>query len=209
MQKEFRFKVIVVGTLGTGKTSLIKRFVNNFFSKNYKATVGVDFALKVFDFDEHTKVHLQLWDIAGQERFGSMTRIYYKDAAGAIIVFDLQRKQTWEDVRKWRKDIDDKLVSDEPIPILLVGNKYDAVRDSPPEWLNEEEIENYCKENGFLHTWFKTSAKENFQIPEAIRFLIEKIIDKARVSAEEEQKDIIDFKKPPATPDTQNKGCCR
>lgn len=73
-KKEHLYKILVIGELGTGKTSFIKRYVHQFFSSNYRATIGVDFALKVIPWDENTLVRLQLWDIAGQERFGNMTR---------------------------------------------------------------------------------------------------------------------------------------
>lgn len=73
-KKEHLYKILCIGELGTGKTSFIKRYVHQFFSSNYRATIGVDFALKVIPWDETTLVRLQLWDIAGQERFGNMTR---------------------------------------------------------------------------------------------------------------------------------------
>lgn len=73
-KKEHLYKILVIGDLGTGKTSFIKRYVHKFFSNSYRATIGVDFALKVIPWDESTIVRLQLWDIAGQERFGNMTR---------------------------------------------------------------------------------------------------------------------------------------
>ena len=88
--------MIVVGEVGTGKTSLVRQFISQSFSNNYKSTIGVDFALKVIRWDADTQVRLQLWDIAGQERFGSMTRVYYKDAVGVIIVYDVTRKPTFE-----------------------------------------------------------------------------------------------------------------
>ena len=71
---EYLFKVLVIGDIGVGKTSLIKRYVHHIFGQTYKPTIGVDFALKVINWDPETLIRLQLWDIAGQERFGTMTR---------------------------------------------------------------------------------------------------------------------------------------
>lgn len=85
-KREHLYKILVIGELGTGKTSFIKQYVHKFYSQNYRATIGVDFALKVLNWDASTIIRLQLWDIAGQERFGNMTRVYYKEAVGAFIV---------------------------------------------------------------------------------------------------------------------------
>ncbi len=114
-----------MGELGTGKTSIIKRYVHQFFSQHYRATIGVDFALKVLRWDPETVVRLQLWDIAGQERFGSMTRVYYKEAVGAFVVFDVTRGATLEAVPKWKADLDSKVVLPDgrPIPTVLLANK--------------------------------------------------------------------------------------
>jgi len=86
---------------------------------------GVDFALKVLRWDPDTVVRLQLWDIAGQERFGSMTRVYYKEAVGAFVVFDVTRAGTLEAVPKWKADLDSKvaLPDGRPIPTVLLANK--------------------------------------------------------------------------------------
>lgn len=119
------YKVLVIGDLGTGKTSIIKRYVHQFFSKHYRATIGVDFALKVINWDDDTLIRLQLWDIAGQERYGNMTRVYYKEAVGAFIVFDVTRVQTFESVANWKNDLDSKvqLPDGSPIPCVLLANK--------------------------------------------------------------------------------------
>jgi Ras-related protein Rab-32 len=85
----------------------------------------VDFAVKAIEYDDTTTVTLQLWDVAGHERFGGMTRVYYKYAIAGLVVFDLSRPATFEAVLKWRDDVNSKvmLANDEPIPLLLLANK--------------------------------------------------------------------------------------
>uniref|UniRef100_A0A673YDC3 Ras-related protein Rab n=1 Tax=Salmo trutta TaxID=8032 RepID=A0A673YDC3_SALTR len=155
--KEYLFKVLVIGELGVGKTSIIKRYVHQLFSQHYRATIGVDFALKVINWDSKTLVRLQLWDIAGQERFGNMTRVYYKEAVGAFVVFDVTRGSTFEAVSKWKHDLDSKvkLANGSPIPSVLLANKCDQKNETSN---NTSLMDNFCKETGFLG-WFETSAK--------------------------------------------------
>ncbi|CAB1351384.1 unnamed protein product [Coregonus sp. 'balchen'] len=109
MQHERLLKVLVIGDLGVGKTSIIKRYVHQIFSQHYRATIGVDFALKVLNWDHKTIVRLQLWDIAGQERYGNMTRVYYREAVGALVIFDMTRASTFQAVLKWKGDLDSKV----------------------------------------------------------------------------------------------------
>ena len=173
---EYLYKVLVVGDIGTGKTSIIKRFVHNIFSMHYKSTIGVDFALKVINWDNKTVVRLQLWDIAGQERFGNMTRVYYKEAVGAFVVFDVTRVNTFEAVQKWKSDIDAKVTlppDERPIPVVLLANKCDLARDGFAR--NTAQMDKYCEEHGFAG-WFETSAKDNVGIDTAAKFLVAQIL---------------------------------
>ncbi|KAF5274588.1 hypothetical protein FQA39_LY07200 [Lamprigera yunnana] len=172
--KDHLYKILVIGDLGTGKTSIIKRYVHQFFSQHYRATIGVDFALKVLNWDDHTLIRLQLWDIAGQERYGNMTRVYYKEAVGAFIVFDVTRITSFESVQNWKSDLDSKVqLSDgSPIPCVLLGNKCDQPKDGNN---SKSKMDEYCKENGFT-AWYETSAKENINIDEAARSLVSQIL---------------------------------
>ena len=177
--KEYVYKVLVVGDIGTGKTSIIKRFVHNIFSEHYKSTIGVDFALKIMHWDEKTTVKLQLWDIAGQERFGNMTRVYYKEAVGAFVVFDVTRTSTFEAVAKWKNDLDEKVTlgpDDRPIPVVLLANKSDLPRDA--SLMSQAQIDKYC-EKGFIGC-YETSAKNNANIEKAAKALVAKILENDR-----------------------------
>ncbi|XP_061755358.1 ras-related protein Rab-38-like [Nerophis ophidion] len=167
--REHLHKVLVIGDLGVGKTSIIRRLVHHSYSSNYRATIGVDFALKVLPWKTDT-VRLQLWDIAGQERFGNMTRVYYREAAGAFIVFDATRPTTFEAVAKWKEDLDAKLTTADGrgVAAVLLANKCDQGR----EMGGGVKMEQFCRDHGFAG-WFQTSAKDNLNINEAAIFLVQ------------------------------------
>eukprot|EP01012_Entosiphon_sulcatum_P067990 TRINITY_DN9792_c0_g1_i2.p2 TRINITY_DN9792_c0_g1~~TRINITY_DN9792_c0_g1_i2.p2 ORF type:complete len:225 (+),score=38.40 TRINITY_DN9792_c0_g1_i2:1699-2373(+) len=172
---ELLYKVLVVGDMGVGKTSIIKRYVHNIFSQNYKATIGVDFGLKELHWEKNT-IRVQLWDIAGQERFGNLTRVYYKEAVGALVVHDITKADSLEAATKWKNDIDHKvyLPDDTPIPCVLLSNKCDMPNRIAR---SQQEMDKFCKDHGFI-AWFETSAKENRNIDAACSFLVQKILEK-------------------------------
>lgn len=170
-------KILVVGEMGAGKTSLVRKYVDNIFSEYYKTTIGVDFASKDISWDDKNDVMLQLWDIAGQERFGTMTHVYYQEAVGSLLVFDITKKQTLEYAKEWKKDIDAKVFTseDKPIPCLLLGNKIDLCEDGKWE-MSAEQMNEFCKENGFIG-FIETSAKTGQNIEQATKELIKYILD--------------------------------
>lgn len=172
--KDCVLKVLVLGDPATGKTSLIKRYVTNSFSGQHKPTVGVDFHFRRFE-EGGTKVALQLWDIAGQDRFGAIYRVYYKDAFGALLVFDLSRPETFASVAKWKHEIDSKvtLPNGQPLPVLLVGNKCDI--ESAAARVDKAQLDKFCEDNGFIG-WFQTSALANINIEMAVRTLVRNIL---------------------------------
>lgn len=216
-RRDLLYKALVVGDIGAGKTSLIKRYIHNIFSAHYKSTIGVDFGLKVIQWDENTTIRMQLWDIAGQERFGNMTRVYYKDAVAAFVVFDITRSTTFDAVIKWKADIDSKIClnndDEDHIPVMLLANKidlYDGVKDEDKTWnKTDEEMTAYCKEKGFLG-WFAVSAKDGRNIEIAANALVNAILEKIPLNdAHDESNNIKLTPVPMPNPDPiPNDNCC-
>jgi len=200
--REYQFKVIVIGEPTVGKTTTIKRYVDDVYSKGYKVTIGVDFALKVIEFDAHTLVRLQLWDIAGQERFGSMTRVYYRDADAAVIMFDLTTPRTFESVAKWKADVDEKVLlpNGDPVPCLLLGNKSDL----PGRAVEDAKIEEFCKREGFIG-YHSVSAKTSEHVEDAMMHLLRYLLS---TSAMPQAPETDAFKLGDEEPVVDKSKCC-
>lgn len=168
------YKVLVVGEAGAGKTCIIRRYVHNIFQMSTKSTIGVDFALKMLPWEGGKQITLQIWDIAGQERYGQMTRVYYQAAVGALVVFDVSKPESFDAVQKWKQDIDNKvfLGDGRPIPCVLLGNKSDLLqKDFKPK----EEMDAECQRMAF-EGWFYTSAMKNTCIAEGFQKLVECVV---------------------------------
>eukprot|EP01111_Echinosteliopsis_oligospora_P002372 TRINITY_DN1349_c0_g1_i1.p1 TRINITY_DN1349_c0_g1~~TRINITY_DN1349_c0_g1_i1.p1 ORF type:complete len:215 (+),score=50.48 TRINITY_DN1349_c0_g1_i1:146-790(+) len=207
-KQQHLYKVLVIGDYAVGKTSIIKRYCEGYFTPNYKLTIGVDFAVKVVEWDDQTTVSLQLWDIAGHERFGNMTRVYYKYAIAAIIVFDLSRPATFDAITKWRDDVNSKVVlgNQEPIPVLLLANKCDL----PGVVVDKDMLDKFCKENNLIG-WYPTSAQNNVNIDDGMKFLIEKILDVAKTNTVSKPNEgAIDISESPSSSSQvqQDDPCC-
>ncbi|KAL1510055.1 hypothetical protein ABEB36_004711 [Hypothenemus hampei] len=163
-KKELTFKFVIIGDFGVGKTSIINRYTDGEFSSSYKVTIGADFAIKTLEWDEDTRINLHLWDIAGHERFGTLTGIFYRHCVAAALVFDLTRPDTFNSIKKWLVDLRKKasLPGGQPIPTILLANKGDIITKTIPAEINE-----FCLENNVM-AWFVTSAKDNVHIDEAM-----------------------------------------
>ena len=103
-------KVVLLGESGVGKTCIIARFINNTFEDNLISTTGASYAGKTMTFDEHggKSIKFEIWDTAGQEKYRSLTKIFYKDAGAAILVYDITRKESFDELQKyWLNQIKD------------------------------------------------------------------------------------------------------
>ena len=96
-------KVVLLGESGVGKTCIIARFINNTFEENLISTTGASYAGKTMTFDEFggKSIKFEIWDTAGQEKYRSLTKIFYKDAGAAILVYDITRKESYEEIQKY------------------------------------------------------------------------------------------------------------
>lgn len=195
-EKEHICKIVVVGDIGTGKTSFVKRLVHNMFSIHYKPTIGVDHALKVLKNGDDTFRH-QMWELSGHERFGNMTCVYYQETAGAFVIIDSTRDLTLAGAKKWKSDLDAKInwadkYSPEYNPVILLVNKIDLLDDDIRSKLNYND---FCKENGF-HSWFAISAAKEGE---------DNCIEKACLAMTEICKNAKEFLSPSVKDEKSNK----
>ena len=116
------FRYIIVGDMAVGKSCLLLQFTDNKFRHQHELTIGVEFGAKKIDLNGKT-VKIQIWDTAGQEQFQAITRTYYKGAQGALLVYDITRKETFNHVTKWLEEVQSN--SSKSITIILIGNKKD------------------------------------------------------------------------------------
>ncbi|ESL05948.1 hypothetical protein TRSC58_06386 [Trypanosoma rangeli SC58] len=152
-------KLILVGDSGTGKSSLLHRFVEDDFSEQQAQTIGVEFGSKIVQLAGR-KVKLQIWDTAGQERYKSVTRSYYRSAIGCLIVYDITQRSTYESVPQWLNDV--RHLAGKDVVVMLIGNKSDL---SDCRKVQHNEASLYALENGLLH--FETSAASGEFVSEA------------------------------------------
>ena len=161
-------KIIIVGEPAVGKTSLIKKFISGRFSTDYKASIGTNMFIKDLDLDSGMTIKLQIWDIAGQERWTEMRHIYYKGTHGAIIVGDLTRKKTFEQIENfWEPDLNKYC---EDVPRIMLANKKDLEKK-----ISKEDFETYgLKLNA--KSIICTSAKLGTNVEKAFKVISELII---------------------------------
>ncbi|KAK4535035.1 hypothetical protein CDCA_CDCA03G1060 [Cyanidium caldarium] len=119
---DYLFKIVLIGDSGVGKSNLLSRFTRNEFNLESKSTIGVEFATRSVQTNGKT-IKAQIWDTAGQERYRAITSAYYRGAVGALLVYDIAKRSSFENVERWLKELRDH--ADQNIVIMLVGNKSD------------------------------------------------------------------------------------
>ncbi|XP_048751082.1 ras-related protein Rab-11A [Ostrea edulis] len=119
---DYLAKVVLIGDSGVGKSNLLSRFTRNQFSLESKSTIGVEFATRSVHVDGKT-LKAQIWDTAGQDRYRAITNAYYRKAVGVVMVYDITKRLTFDNLEKWLKEVRD--FTDDDVILILVGNKTD------------------------------------------------------------------------------------
>lgn len=177
---DYLFKVVLIGDSGVGKSNLLSRFTRNEFCLESKSTIGVEFATRSIQVDGKT-IKAQIWDTAGQERYRAITSAYYRGAVGALLVYDITKHVTYENVERWLKELRDH--ADSNIVIMLVGNKSDLrhLRGVPTE-----DASTFAEKEGL--SFIETSALESTNVENAFHKIlteIYRIVSKKALAQEE------------------------
>ncbi|CAD8207660.1 unnamed protein product [Paramecium octaurelia] len=170
MSYSYLFKFILIGDTGVGKSCLLLQFIDKRFRQKHEVTIGVEFGAKLIELDG-LNIKLQIWDTAGQESFRSITRSYYRSAAGAIVVYDITKRESYENVARWMEEV--KQNGNPKLSMLLVGNKGDLESDRQ---ISYNEAQQFAKECGI--EFFETSAKTANNVEEIFIKMAQIILEK-------------------------------
>lgn len=169
---DYLFKFIVIGDAAAGKSCLLHRFIENKFKHNSTHTIGVEFGSKIVEVGGK-KVKLQIWDTAGQERFRSVTKSYYRGAAGAVLVYDITNRESYNHITQWLNDA--RTLASPDIVVVLVGNKTDLQEEREVTFM---EASRFAQENEIM--FLETSALSGDNVEEVFmknaRTILSKIV---------------------------------
>ena len=168
-EKDIKYKIILLGDSSVGKTCIFKKITTGQFNEKIISTIGMDRRTLYLEINtskqgepEHKQnCDIQLWDTAGQERFRSITKNYYASSQGLLFIYDITKRETFENLDEWFKNVKDDLGIDNNYLIFLIGNKLDLAEEKPENrQVTLEEAENKCKENGIV--WGGECSAKNF-----------------------------------------------
>ena len=203
---EMIFKIILIGDSSSGKTNIINKYISNKFIENSQPTIGVEMFSKDFMIDDDS-IHAQIWDTAGQEKYNTLTSSYYRGAKGALVVYDVTQKATFDKIERFIDEIKDN--SDKNVFLVLVGNKCDLEENRV---ILKEEGEKLAQK--LKIGFFEVSAKTGVGIENLFKYLIDEVYKKNnrefKSVATIEMDDIPNIKlnQPLITNPGQKKKCC-
>ena len=165
--KEYEIKICLLGDVAVGKTSIATRFCKNHFNESYVNTIGGAYQQQNILLDNNVKMKLHVWDTSGDERFKSMTNLYYRDAQVAILAYDVTVMKTFESLDFWLKELSDKVNNDNML-LFLAGNKCDMENKEVPT----NKAKEFAQENNMF--FFETSAKTGAGVKELFKTIATK-----------------------------------
>jgi len=167
---DYLFKFIIIGDAASGKSCLLYRFTDNKYKSDVSHTIGVEFGAKIIEVSGKF-IKLQIWDTAGQERFRSVTRSYYRGAAGCVLVYDITSRESFNHLTSWLNDA--RALATSELVIVLVGNKTDLQEDREVTFL---EASRFAQENDLM--FLETSAKSGDNVEEVFMKCAKTILNK-------------------------------
>lgn len=183
--EDYLFKIVLIGDSAVGKSNLLARFARDEFYPNSKSTIGVEFQTQKLDINGK-EVKAQIWDTAGQERFRAVTSAYYRGAVGALLVYDISRRLTFENIGRWLNEL--QTHSDMNVVTILVGNKSD-LKDARE--VTTAEGKSLAEAQGLF--FIETSALDSSNVTVAFQTVVKEIYDilsrKVMQSQELQKKD--------------------
>ena len=162
------YKILLLGDSEVGKSCFLMRYADNVFVDNYITTIGLDYKLKYVQLDSGQVIKVQLWDTAGQDRYRTIAKNYYKGSHGILLLYDVTKTSSFENIREWIKDIREEVY--EKAIIFLIGNKIDK-KDQIK--IKTEDAEKLAEE--FNIPFFEASAKSGENVDEIFKALYKKI----------------------------------
>lgn len=200
------FKIVLVGDSGVGKSNLLSRFTRNAFTTDEKSTIGVEFATRVIPMADSKKIKAQIWDTAGQERYRAITNAYYRGALGAMLVYDVTKQTTFENIPRWLREL--REYANRDIVLVLVGNKADLV-DKSQRQVTEEQAKQLAAEYDL--PFMEASAKTGNNVDEAFTLIVKNIYENAFIKGDKPPPDAAPntVKVSPVASTPQKKECCK
>ncbi|NWI87599.1 RAB17 protein, partial [Pitta sordida] len=171
----YTYKVVLLGSMSVGKSSLAYRYVRNDF-REFLPTVGCSFFTQTLNLEAAT-VKFEIWDTAGQEKYHSVCHLYYRDAHAALLVYDIANRATFNRAKLWLEELEKKFLPDE-IVIALVGNKTDLAAERE---VTTEEGEEFAQTKGLL--FMETSAKSNHQVKDIFMAIVQELLQREKEKA--------------------------
>ena len=166
---DLTLKLLVVGDSSVGKTNFVMRLINNEFSKNYMTTSGID--LKTTDIEiKNKKIHIQLWDTAGQEKYKAITKNLFLKVMGALIIYDITNEASYNNLKSWVKLIKEEC--GKHMQLIILGNKSDL---NDQRKISKDEAINYAKEQKI--DYIETSSKTGENVKKAVTMICENILE--------------------------------